>query len=317
KTLRRFDYVATQTGSIVIPSSGFDSIPSDTVVFLANKTFKEAVGPDTAIENSTTAVKLKGGISGGTLSTFFTAFNAPRDVRRRATWDYALSPVKGLNYPRMKLLYSLPIKNIVGSFFFMAPTNRQIVQRTWGLQELEERALSLRGGVDLAEQKRLTYGPHLRYDEFIAMPNRIIAAAFSFIFFLTFGALAKISPLRWLMKKLVTQPGSGPSDDTMKNGWFKYTNISSSVPTVSSPRKYVETVMSGKGDPGYLGTAVMISESALSILLDYDKLPALGRRGGVLTPMSALGDVLINRLTDTGRFTFTSELVDEEVKKTR
>lgn len=61
----------------------------------------------------------------------------------------------------------------------------------------------------------------------------------------------------------------------------------------------------------------MISESALSILLDYDKLPALGRRGGVLTSMSALGDVLIKRLTDTGRFTFTSELIDEEGKKTR
>lgn len=61
----------------------------------------------------------------------------------------------------------------------------------------------------------------------------------------------------------------------------------------------------------------MISESALAILLDHDKLPTLGRRGGVLTSMSALGDVLLNRLTDTGRFTFTSGLIDEEAKKTR
>lgn len=61
----------------------------------------------------------------------------------------------------------------------------------------------------------------------------------------------------------------------------------------------------------------MISESALAIHLDHDSLPALGRRGGVLTPMTALGDALIRRLTDTGRFTFTSGLIDEEAKKTR
>lgn len=63
----------------------------------------------------------------------------------------------------------------------------------------------------------------------------------------------------------------------------------------------------------------MISESALSILLDGDKLPLLGRRGGVLTPTTALGDVLIGRLGDTGRFTFSSEVisVDREGKKTR
>lgn len=77
----------------------------------------------------------------------------------------------------------------------MAPGNRQIVQRTWGLQELEARTLALKGGAGLAEQKRLTYGPHLKYDEFIAMPNRIFAAAFSFVFVLTFSALATISPV--------------------------------------------------------------------------------------------------------------------------
>ena len=48
--------------------------------------------------------------------------------------------------------------------------------------------------------------------------------------------------------------------------------------------------------------AVTVSEAALSILLDYDKLTPLGQKGGVLTPVSALGDVLLNRLTSSGRF---------------
>jgi short subunit dehydrogenase-like uncharacterized protein len=54
----------------------------------------------------------------------------------------------------------------------------------------------------------------------------------------------------------------------------------------------------------------MISEAALALVFDTNKLPALARRGGFLTPMSGLGDVLIERLKETGRFRFTNEIVD-------
>ena len=56
--------------------------------------------------------------------------------------------------------------------------------------------------------------------------------------------------------------------------------------------------------------AVMISEAGLSIALSHKKLPELGRRGGVLTPMSALGDVLLERLTASGKFEFESKMLD-------
>jgi short subunit dehydrogenase-like uncharacterized protein len=55
--------------------------------------------------------------------------------------------------------------------------------------------------------------------------------------------------------------------------------------------------------------SVTSSESALALLFDTEELPALARKGGVLTPMSALGDILIERLKNTGRFEFTSEIV--------
>lgn len=58
----------------------------------------------------------------------------------------------------------------------------------------------------------------------------------------------------------------------------------------------------------------MISESALALVFSHDKLPNLARKGGVLTPMSALGDVLIERLRDTGRFEFTSEVITSHGK---
>ena len=71
----------------------------------------------------------------------------------------------------------------------------------------------------------------------------------------------------------------------------------------------------------------MISESALSLLLPPPSktasslasfqstsppvgLPALARKGGILTPVTAFGDTLVTRLEETGRFEFESRIVD-------
>lgn len=53
----------------------------------------------------------------------------------------------------------------------------------------------------------------------------------------------------------------------------------------------------------------MIVESALSLVLEADHLPPFAKRGGVLTPMTAFGDVLIERLKASGRITIESEVI--------
>jgi short subunit dehydrogenase-like uncharacterized protein len=55
--------------------------------------------------------------------------------------------------------------------------------------------------------------------------------------------------------------------------------------------------------------AVEIAECALALALQREALPPLGRAGGVLTPASALGNVLVRRLEATGRFEFASEVI--------
>ena len=50
-------------------------------------------------------------------------------------------------------------------------------------------------------------------------------------------------------------------------------------------------------DPGYDGTAMMISAAALALAFDRDRLPD---RAGVLTPASGIGDALVDRLREGG-----------------
>ena len=64
--------------------------------------------------------------------------------------------------------------------------------------------------------------------------------------------------------------------------------------------------VAAKGDPGYAATAVMMGESALCLALDRDKLPD---RAGVLTPATAMGSALTDRLRAAG-MTFEAERRD-------
>ena len=50
-------------------------------------------------------------------------------------------------------------------------------------------------------------------------------------------------------------------------------------------------------DPGYGSTAVMLSEAALCLALEGDQLQT---EGGILTPASAMGMRLIDRLRSAG-----------------
>ena len=48
----------------------------------------------------------------------------------------------------------------------------------------------------------------------------------------------------------------------------------------------------------------MITTCGLALLQDFDRLPAHAQRGGALTPATAFGEVIKERLEQTGRFRF-------------
>ena len=91
---------------------------------------------------------------------------------------------------------------------------------------------------------------------------------------------------------MLPAPGTGPSEETRAKGWFRMVVDA----TTEDGRRYRATA-AGHGDPGYAATAVMLGESALALALVGNRLPD---RAGSLTPATALGDVLVERLRAAG-----------------
>ena len=105
------------------------------------------------------------------------------------------------------------------------------------------------------------------------------------------GAMT-VPPARALLDRLLPAPGRGPSEQTREKGWFRSVVTAG---TEAGVRYRAEAA--GRGDPGYAATAVMLGQSALALALDGDRLP---ERAGSLTPATALGSVLVERLRTAG-----------------
>ena len=95
---------------------------------------------------------------------------------------------------------------------------------------------------------------------------------------------------RQVLDRVLPYPGEGPSESAREKGFF---NIDIHTTTSGGTRLRCEIRV--PGDPGYKATAVMLGESALCLALD--DLPAAA---GVLTPASAMGHVLADRLIAAG-----------------
>ena len=81
----------------------------------------------------------------------------------------------------------------------------------------------------------------------------------------------------------------------MDNGFFRCDLVG-----IAADGRKVYGIVSDKGDPGNRATVKFLCEAALSLALNADQLPGGPQRGGVLTPATGLGDVLVERLRKAG-----------------
>jgi short subunit dehydrogenase-like uncharacterized protein len=145
----------------------------------------------------------------------------------------------------------------------------------------------------------LEYGHNFQYSEGVSFSNFFIAAIHSMAIIIA-EIMILFAPVRWILQ-ILYPPGSGPSREMRKRGNFEINFVGEAE---NGEKAFV--VVKADVEPKYQASAMMISEAALCLATDREKL---GRstagfkksiKGGVLTPASGLGMVLVERLRKAG-----------------
>jgi short subunit dehydrogenase-like uncharacterized protein len=274
----RYHLQAADEGTRIIPFCGFDSVPSDLGAYLVAQYLRK-------LGQSCTAVKAyfqaQGGFNGGTLASGLNLYES--NQANRVSDPFLLNPVSlrphGESTDPVFPEYDSDIAAWVGPFF-MGAINTRVVRRSSALYA----------------QWHEPYGPDFSYQEYMKLDEPfgwLKAASITAGLGLIAGAM-QLEPGRQLLRSLGPQPGQGPSEETMNQGWFRCDLIGQSQS--GTP---VYGVISGQGDPGNRATVKFLCESALCLVLNQDELPG-EKRGGILTPATALGDPLARRLRAAG-----------------
>ncbi|MFT4797853.1 MAG: short subunit dehydrogenase-like uncharacterized protein [Candidatus Azotimanducaceae bacterium] len=286
RTIEQYQTLAESTGAKIVHTCGFDSIPSDMGVFYLQQQMQELHGA-VANEVKYRVADTAGGISGGTVASLMNVMEEARvDPRINEVMadPYSLNP---LNMPRGEdgpdqtaALYDLDFFQWTAPFV-MAAINTRVVRRTNALMNY-------------------AYGRDFRYNEAMLMGNGPLGylkagtvAGVSGLIMLT----AAFSPTRSLLKQVVPKPGEGPSPEAIANGFF---NIVLHGRHPDDKEKNIKVEVTGDRDPGYGATSKMLAESAVCLAKDD-----LGEKGGILTPASAMGDKLLQRLQKNAGMTFS------------
>ncbi|MEO7588660.1 MAG: saccharopine dehydrogenase NADP-binding domain-containing protein [Arachnia sp.] len=290
---------AAETGARIVHACGFDSIPSDLgVLVTAERAARDGAG---TLGETTLAVRsLRGGLSGGTIDSGRQQIIAARSdaAARRTIGDpYGLSPRRpeepssargSSSGPLARLRRWIPIHhdaetNRWNGPFMMASFNTRIVRLSNTLTDW-------------------SYGRDFRYREVTDFGSSPLSPLKAGGMALGLGAvLAGLAfrPTRAVLDRVLPQPGDGPTAEQRASGRFRL-----EIRAATTTGAQYLTKAGADYDPGYNGTAIMLGESALSLALDGDRLP---QRSGVLTPATAMGDVLVERLRARG-FVFDTSL---------
>jgi short subunit dehydrogenase-like uncharacterized protein len=278
ETIDRFDAPARKSGARIVHSCGFDSIPSDLgVLELHRAAQRDGAGE---LEDTTFVLeRVSGGFSGGTIDSLRGQLDEMKTnpaLRKIAGDTYALSPDRDAepDLGKQRELQSVEHDSELGWLapFVMAGVNTRVVRRSNALQNH-------------------AYGRRFRYREVMSAGSGLLAPAKAGAIVAVLGGLVagmSFGPTRTVLDKVLPAPGEGPSEKAQRRGFYE---IAIHART-SSGRNYTSRVVQ-KGDPGYAATALLLGESVLCLALDADRLP---EGGGVLTPATAMGDVLADRL---------------------
>ncbi|MBW4443653.1 MAG: saccharopine dehydrogenase NADP-binding domain-containing protein [Plectolyngbya sp. WJT66-NPBG17] len=279
----RYHDQAAIDGTRIIPCCGFDSVPSDLGTYLMIRHIQREL--NVPCKQVKAYFQAAGGFNGGTLASAFNLYDSQGLAQMNQ--PFLLNPAKNraqseIDRNRDPQTPSFdPDLNTWIAPFFMGAVNTRIVRRSAALYEDWQEPY----GTDF------TYQEYLKFDEPLA---GLKATSTTAGLALLMGVLQQ-PQVRSLLQPILPQPGAGPSEQTMNEGWFSCELVGTTI----DGRK-VRGIIRDQGDPGNRATVKFVCESALSLALQSSELPGGQTRGGILTPATGLGGILAERLRCTG-----------------
>lgn len=278
---RRYHSMAAASATRVIPACGFDSVPSDLGAMLMARAVRDTLGEECVEVRA--YFQFNGGLNGGTVASLLNMLRTRRQRQpARSPSTEAATTARGERRirPIKRPQYDAAIGAWIGPFV-MAPTNTHVVARS---MQLADEWQDGRAG-------SFVYQEAMKYDGRVP---RMRAGAAAAGLGLLFAALKQ--PLtRRLVTRLLPRPGTGPSRAAMDRGWFRCELLA-----LTADGRHLRGLIAYPGDPGNRATTAFLCESALALACQADRLPGGTTRGGVLTPATGLGDVLVQRLRAAG-----------------
>ena len=277
---------AQENGARIVHCCGFDSIPSDMGVFYLQEQAKEAKG-EYVKQVKMRLRSAKGGFSGGTYASMNNVMaEADKDpaIFKVLFNPYGLNPKGETSGPDKEDLKTVKFDEDVNAFimpFIMAAINTRVVRRSHALRDYP-------------------YGKEFRYDEAMISGAGLSGRLKGYAGLVALGAMMAGKPdslYKKILNKFFPEPGEGPSKAEREAGFWNFTVVGK----YADGSKIVARV-TGDRDPGYGSTSKMLGESAVCLALDKRRTPKVK---GVLTPASAMGKVLIERLQNNAGLTFS------------
>ena len=284
---------ARETGARIVHSCGHDSIPSDLgVQFLQGAALARYGEPCKRV--TTRVTRMKGGFSGGTAASFLNAMRLREtdpDFDRLSVDPYALCPEGERNGPDgpdrmmpLEVTWDADLQAWTKPFF-MGPMNSKVVRRSNAIMNYP-------------------YGRDFSYQE-TALTRAGIGGWWAAMRYALFGrlfliAMAIPATRGLLQRNVLPKSGEGPSKEVRESGSDEMVLVGEMPDgTILKAR------ITGQGDSGVRSTTLMLTEAALCLAEDADKITV---GGGFWTPAAAMGGLLRDRITAHAGLIF--ELID-------
>lgn len=276
----RFHQQAQDEKVMIVPTCGFDSVPSDLGVYMVSE-YMHAKHNLALADVKMSLVSVEGGYSGGTVQSVVGIMTSNDISGQDQLNPYLLATRNGVDKPTFPVIRRDPdFGDKWQAIFLMSAINEKVVRRSWSIWA--DRGKSYGDRFSYKETMTFSFLPAFLLTAILYTVIPVVILLFKVPFFAT------------KFKSWLPSSGDGPDAEQRAKGRFEIQFVGTAETEPYDETVRVRGIVKGFRDPGYGDTCRMVAESALCIIKSLKDLP--GNQGGILTPATAFGHVLLDRL---------------------